>query len=115
MSKTVKKSYENKVFSREFIPLTDHGVNCEPIGSSELFMHMHAMRIRRWLITETCKNCPDHLQIRRAVDSKQSLLKDMMRARCPDCLEDSLEFFMQDLGPARDDEPCVSLGGKVWL
>jgi hypothetical protein len=54
------------------------------------------------------------LRIRRSVDSKQSLLKDMMRVRCPVCLEDSLEFFIQDLGQARDDEPCVSLNGEEW-
>jgi hypothetical protein len=48
------------------------------------------------------------------VDSKQSLVKDMMRARCPRCLDDSLEFFIQNLGPAGNDEPCVSLKGKVW-
>ena len=114
MSEVVKKSREKKRFSRELISPTDDGVNYEPISLTEILMHMRAGRIRRWLITETCGNCPDHFQIRRSVDSKQSLVKDMMRARCPWCLDDSLEFFMQDLGPAREDEHCVSLSGNVW-
>lgn len=115
MSEVVEKRPEKKDLSCEFIPPTDHGVNYEPISCSpDLFMHMRARRVRRWLITETCRNCPDHFRVRKLVDSKQSLVKDMMRARCPVCLEDSLEFFIQDLGQARDDEPCVSLNGKVW-
>jgi hypothetical protein len=93
---------------------TDHGVNYEPIGSLGFLRHMRGRRIRRWLITETCRNCPDHFRVRRSVDSKQSLLKDMMRIRCPDCLEDSLQFFTQDLGPAGNNEPCMSLNGKLW-
>jgi len=109
-----KKRLQRKHLSCEFISLTEHGVNYEPIGSPELFKHMRGRRVKRWLITETCRNCPDHFRIRRSVDSKQSLVKDMMRMRCPVCLEDSLEFFMQDLGQAMDDEPCVSLKGKVW-
>ena len=114
MSEVVKKRHEKKHLSCEYILLTDHGVNYEPIGSPDLFMHMRARRVRRWLITETCRNCPDHLWIRRSVDSRVSLLKDMMRVRCPVCLEDSLEFFMQDLGAAKDDEQCVSLNGEEW-
>lgn len=114
MSEVVEKRPKKKHLSCESILLTDHGVNYEPIGSPDLFMHMRARRVRRWLITETCRNCPDHLRIRRSVDSKQSLLKDMMRVRCPVCLEDSLEFFMQDLGAVHVDEPCVSLNGEEW-
>ena len=111
---TTKNRHEKKHLSCESILLTDHGVNYEPIRSPGLLRLMRGRIIRRWLITETCRNCPDHLRIRRSVDSKQSLLKDMMRERCPVCLEDSLEFFIQDLGQARDEEPCVSLNGKVW-
>jgi hypothetical protein len=114
MSEIVEKRPEKKHFSFESILPTDQGVNYEPIGSAELFRHMHARRVRRWLITETCRNCPDHLRVRGPVDSKQSLVKDMSRVRCPVCLDDTLEFFMEDLGPARDDEPCVSLNGNVW-
>ena len=114
VSEVVERRPPNKHLSCESILLTDHGVNYEPIGLAELLNHLSARRVRRWLITETCRNCPDHFRVRSSVDSKQSMLKDMMRARCAVCLEDSLEFFMQDLGPARDDEPCVSLNGKVW-
>ena len=114
MSELVEKRPEKKYLSCESIILTDHGVHYEPVGSPDFLMHMRARRVRRWLITETCRNCADHSRIRKPVDSKQSLLKDMTRVRCPDCLEDSLEFFIQDLGQARDDEPCVSLNGKVW-
>ena len=114
MSETVKRRLEKKYLWCEFIPPTDHGVNYEPIGSPEMFRHIRARRVRRWFIIETCRNCPEHLRIQRSVDSKQSLLKDMMHARCPICLEDSLEFFLQDLGPALDDEPCVTLKGEVW-
>jgi hypothetical protein len=114
VSEVVEKRPEKRHLSCESILLTDHGVNYEPIGPPDFFMHMRARRVRRWLISETCRNCPDHLRIRRSVDSKQSLLKDMMRVRCPVCLEDSLEFFIQDLGQARDDEPCVSLNGEEW-
>jgi hypothetical protein len=114
VSKVVEKRPKKKLLSCESILLTDHGVNYEPIGSPDLFMHMRARMVRRWLITETCRNCPDHLRIRRSVDSKQSLLKDIMRVRCPVCLEDSLEFFMQDLGAVHVDEPCVSLNGEEW-
>lgn len=114
MSEVVEKRPEQKHLWCESILTTDHGVNYEPIGSPDLFMHMRARRVRRWLITETCRNCADHLRIRKPVDSKQSLLKDMTRVRCPVCLEHSLEFFMQNLGPAGDDEPCVSLNGNVW-
>ena len=114
MSQTVKNSAEKQDFSSEFISPTDHGVNYEPIGSAEFFRLMRARRIRRWLITDTCRNCPGHFRLRRPVDSQLSLGKDMMRERCPVCLDDSLEFFMQDLGPAQDDEPCVDLNGEVW-
>ena len=93
---------------------TEHGVNYEPLGLPRLVYHMRSRKIRRWLMTETCLNCLDHFRVRRSVDSKQSLLKDMMRMRCPVCLEDSLEFFVQDLGPAGDNEPCVGLNGKLW-
>jgi hypothetical protein len=114
VSEVVVNRLEKKDLSCESILPTDHGVNYVPIGSAELFRHMRGRRVRRWLITETCRNCPDHFRVRSSVDSKQSLLKDMARARCTVCLEDRLEFFMQDLRPARDDEPCVSLNGEVW-
>lgn len=114
MSKKTKKRPEKEYFAGEFGPVTDHGVNFKPISPSELLRYMRDRQIRRWLITETCRNCPDHFRLRRSVDSKQSLLKDMLSARCPICLEDSLEFFIQDLGPAEDDEPCVSLNGEEW-
>ena len=114
MSKKAKKRPEKEYFACEFGQVTDHGVNFEPISPSELSRNIRDRRIRRWLITETCRNCPDHFRLRRSVDSKQSLLKDMLGARCPICLEDSLEFFIQDLGPAADDETCVSLNGEEW-
>jgi hypothetical protein len=114
VSEVVEKRPEKKHLSCQFIFPTDHGVNYEPVDSLNLFMNTRARRVRRWLITETCRNCPDHFRVRKLVDSKQSLVKDMMRARCPRCLDDSLEFFIQNLGPAGNDEPCVSLKGKVW-
>ena len=114
MSETGAKRADKKPPQCEFIPPMDHGVNYDPISPPELVRHIRASNIRIWLVTETCKNCPDHFRVRKAVDSKQSLVKDIMRARCLHCLDDSLEFFTQDLGPAREDEPCVSLGGKVW-
>ena len=70
MSETAKKRPGKKHFSCEFISPTDHGVNYEPIASAKLFEYMRARRIRRWLITETCRNCPDHFRVRRSVDSK---------------------------------------------
>ena len=114
MSETVNKRPEKEYLSCELVSLTDHGVNYQQMSPSKLLRHMRDRRVRCWLITQTCRNCPGHFRVRRSVDSRVSLLKDMMRVRCPMCLEDSLEFFKQDLGSAKDDEPCVSFNGKVW-
>ena len=114
MVRTINHRIEKETFLGDLGAPSEHGVNYEPLGLPKFVYHMRGRRIRRWLITETCRNCPDHFRVRRSVDSKQSLLKDMMRMRCPVCLEDSLEFFTQDLGPAGENEPCVSLNGKLW-